>query len=65
MSAEQPDLERLAELIESTTAARGVDLYAVEDAGLSAVEWAEMTGRSQSTVARNVRRAKSADSRIL
>lgn len=51
------DLERLAELIEQTTAARGVDVYAVEECGLSAAEWAEMTGRDRSTVSRNVRRA--------
>ena len=51
------DLERLAELIEETTAARGVDVYAVEECGLSAAEWAEMTGRDRSTVSRNVRRA--------
>ena len=51
------DLERLAELIEETTAARGVDVYAVEEWGLSAAEWAEMTGRDRSTVSRNVRRA--------
>ena len=50
------DLERLAEFIEETTAARGVDLYAVEWCGLSSAEWAEMTGRDRSTVARNVRR---------
>jgi len=50
------DLNRLAELIEKTSAARGVDVYAVEECGLTAVEWAEMTGRSRSTVSRNVRR---------
>jgi len=52
-----PDLDRLAELITETTAARGVDVYAVEYCGFSAAEWAEMTGRDRSTVARNVRRA--------
>jgi DNA-directed RNA polymerase specialized sigma24 family protein len=51
------DLERLAELIASATAARGVDVYAVEVCGLSAAEWAEMTERDRSTVSRNVRRA--------
>ena len=50
------DLERLAELISETTAARGIDLYAVDECGLSATEWAEMTDRSRSTVSRNVRR---------
>lgn len=51
------DLDRLAELIDETTAARGVDLYAVEECGLSAAKWAEMTGRDRSTVSRNIRRA--------
>lgn len=51
------DLETLAELIDETTAARGVDRYAVEVCGLSAAEWAEKTGRNRSTVSRNVRRA--------
>lgn len=51
------DLETLADLIEATTAARGVDAYAVEERGLSAAEWAEMTGRDRSTVSRNIRRA--------
>lgn len=50
------DLDRLADLITETTAARGVDVYAVKECGLSATEWAEMTGRNRSTVARNVRR---------
>lgn len=50
-------LLRLAELIEETTAARGVDRWAVEECGLSAAEWAEMTGRDRSTVSRNIRRA--------
>jgi IS30 family transposase len=50
------DLDRLAELIRGSTAARGVDVYAVEECGLSAAKWAEMTGRDRSTVARNVRR---------
>jgi len=52
------DVERLAELIADTTAARGVDLYAVSECGLSATEWADMTGRDRSTVSRNVRRAQ-------
>jgi DNA-directed RNA polymerase specialized sigma24 family protein len=51
------DLEQLARLIKDSTAARGVDVYAVEVCGLSAAEWAEMTGRDRSTVSRNVRRA--------
>jgi len=52
------DLERLARLIAETTAARGVDTYAVDVRGLSAAEWARMTGRDASTVSRNVRRAR-------
>jgi len=50
------DLDKLGELIKETTAARGIDLYAVNECGLSATEWAERTGRSPSTVSRNVRR---------
>jgi hypothetical protein len=53
----EPDLQHLASLIEQTSAARGVDYYAVEICGKSATEWAEMTGRDRSTVSRNVRRA--------
>jgi len=49
--------DRLAERVSETTAARGLDVYAVKDCGLSAAEWAKMTGRDPSTVARNVRRA--------
>lgn len=48
----------LAEMIHDSTAARGVDRWAVEVQGYSATEWAELTGRSESTVARNVRRAR-------
>jgi len=51
------DLMRLAALIRETTAARGVDVWAVEELGLSASAWAELTGRNRSTVSRNVRRA--------
>lgn len=56
-----PDLEALANCIAKTTAARGVDVYAVEHHGLSAAEWATMTGRDRSTVSRNVRRANDSD----
>jgi len=52
------DLEHLAELITETTAARGVDVYAVDECGYTATEWAEMTGRDRSTVSRNLRRAR-------
>ncbi len=55
------DLEELAELISENTAARGVDLYAVKVRGLSASEWADMTGRNRSTVSRNIRRAAEND----
>jgi DNA-directed RNA polymerase specialized sigma24 family protein len=50
--------EKLAAYIREHTAARGVDLWAVETQGYSAAEWAEATGRDSSTVARNVRRAR-------
>lgn len=51
-------LNRLADYIAKTSAARGVDLYAVEVGDYSAAKWAEMTDRDRSTVARNVRRAR-------
>jgi len=52
------DLLRLTDMIRETTAARGVDLWAVEELGLSAAAWGELTGRDDSTVSRNVRRAQ-------
>lgn len=52
------DLDRLAELIADSTAARGVDTYAVEVCGIAPGEWARMTGRDASTVSRNVSRAR-------
>lgn len=52
------DVESLAELVAATSAARGVDLWAVEERGLTASEWADKTDRSRSTVSRNVRRAR-------
>lgn len=52
------DLMKLAELIRETTAARGVDMWAVDELGLSPASWAELTGRDRSTVSRNVRRAQ-------
>jgi DNA-directed RNA polymerase specialized sigma24 family protein len=55
------DLQRLAELIDETTAARGVDVYAVDECDLPASEWADMTGRDRSTVSRNVRRGRKAE----
>ena len=54
---DESDLLHLATLIDETTAARGVDCFAVTVCGKSATEWAEMTGRDRSTVSRNVRRA--------
>jgi len=54
------DPDRVGEIaacIRKHTAARGIDLWAVEIEGLTAAEWAERTDRDQSTVARNVRRA--------
>jgi len=58
MTDESVSLDRLAALIKSSTAARGVDVYAVDECGIPATEWAEMTGRDRSTVSRNVRRAR-------
>jgi DNA-directed RNA polymerase specialized sigma24 family protein len=52
------DLEHLAQLINETTAARGVDRYAVDVCGVSATEWAKMTGRNRVTVQRNLKRAR-------
>jgi len=40
-------LDILAEYINKTTAARGVDFWAVEEIGLSSSEWARMTGRDR------------------
>ena len=51
------DVRTLAGMIHDSTAARGVDRWAVEIKGYSATEWAALTGRDESTVARNVRRA--------
>ena len=45
-------------MIRDSTAARGVDWWAIEVQGYSGTEWAELTGRDESTVARNVRRAR-------
>lgn len=52
-----PDMELLGQCIDNSSAARGIDMYAVEERGYSAAKWAEMTGRDRSTVSRNVRRA--------
>lgn len=49
---------RLTYLVRKTTAARGLDLWAVEELGYSGQQWAEETGRSPSTVQRNIRRAR-------
>lgn len=58
MTDDDTELDALAELIADSTAARGVDRYAVEICGLSAAEWARRTNRDRSTVNRNVRRAR-------
>lgn len=50
--------EEIAACIKRHTAARGVDVWAVDIEGHTAAEWAEMTDRDRSTVARNVRRAR-------
>lgn len=54
---DERNMELVARAIQNSSAARGIDYYAVEEHGYSAAEWAEMTGRNRSTVARNVRRA--------
>lgn len=54
----ESEIETLAALISETTAARGVDVYAVRECGLSAAEWADKTDRDRSTVSRNIRRAE-------
>jgi len=55
---DKTDVLVLASMINDATAARGVDRWVVELTELSAAEWAELTGRSPSTVQRNVRRAR-------
>jgi len=52
------DTVTLAGMIRDSTAARGVDWWAIEVKGFSATDWADLTGRDESTVARNVRRAR-------
>jgi len=59
--ADEVDLMRLASLIRENTAARGVDVWAVEELGLSASSWAKLTGRDRSTVSRNLKRARNND----
>jgi len=54
----EADVTTLAGMIRDSTAARGVDWWAVEVKGYSATEWAHATGRDPTTVARNVRRAR-------
>jgi len=58
MTDTDDDVVTLAGMIRDSTAARGVDWWAVEVKGYSATEWAGLTGRDESTVARNVRRAR-------
>lgn len=57
MSEHKP-LETLTEYIKQSTAAQGTDYYATEIARLNTQEWAGMTGRDRSSVARNIRRAR-------
>lgn len=57
MSGRKP-LEGLAECIKQSSAARGVDYYATEVHRIDIAEWASMTGRDRSSVARNIRRAR-------
>jgi len=58
---DETDLMLLASYIRDHTAARGVDLYAVERSeDMTASKWAQLTGRDPSTVSRNVRRAREA-----
>lgn len=45
----------------SGSAARGADLFAVEQCGYSRSDWADITDRDGSTVSRNIRRAKKAE----
>lgn len=56
--APRSDLEEIAAAIRQTSAARGIDSFAVDQSGISAADWAEMTERDRTTVARNVRRAQ-------
>lgn len=52
------DLDDLAMISRYTTAARGIDYYAVEHCHFTMAEWAEMTDRNKSTVSRNVAGAR-------
>jgi len=52
------DLGLLAAYIRQSTAARGVDLYAIDHGGYSIPEWAEATDRNRRNVRRNVDRAR-------
>lgn len=53
-----PEQLQIARCIQQSTAARGVDYWAVDVCGLTAQEWGDATGRDASTVGRNVRRAR-------
>ena len=55
------ELRLLGLLIAEATAAQGVDHWAVTHRGYTASEWAALTDRDESTVARNVRRAKTTE----
>lgn len=57
--SDETELLLLASYIRDHTAARGVDLWAVETHDdMTAAKWGEITGRDGSTVSRNIRRAK-------
>jgi DNA-directed RNA polymerase specialized sigma24 family protein len=55
--------EEIAACIRRYTAARGIDVWAVDFEGYSASEWAEITDRDRSTVSRNIRRANKQDAK--
>jgi DNA-directed RNA polymerase specialized sigma24 family protein len=53
--------EEIAACIRDYTAARGVDVWAVDIEGHSISEWADMTDRNRRTVRRNIERANQTD----
>lgn len=60
--ADDPDVaEELAACIRRYTAARGVDVWAVDIKGYTPAEWAETTDRNRRTVYRNIERANQTD----
>jgi len=63
MDGEPNVAEELAACVNRYTAARGVDVWAVDIEGYSVSEWAEMTDRNRRTVYRNIERANKADAK--